>query len=182
MLVNVFNVRMTQFPSKYYFESLGCIKLCFRYFKEVLFTISSPGFYNQYVHLPAADDPVPPSILNNPKWFPFFEGAIGAMDGTHISCCPSLLERQACRNRKGTVTQNTLCCCSLDFRFQYVLSGWEGSAADATLFHDARTSDLTIPEGQYYLADAGFGVCEALLVPYQGVRYHLAEWGRASVR
>jgi len=38
--------------------------------------------------------------------------------------------------------------------------------------------NLTIPEGQYYLADAGFGVCDALLVPYRGVRYHLAEWGR----
>jgi len=70
----------------------------------------------------------------------------------------------------------------MDFRFQYVLSGWEGSAADSTLFHDARTSDLTILEGKYYLADAGFGACDALLIPYRGVRYHLAEWGRASVR
>ena len=172
---------MRQYPSKKPLQILELSKLQHRYFKEVLFAISSPNFYNQYVHLPTADDPVPPSILNNPKWFPFFEGAIGAMDGTHINCCPSSLEHQAARNRKGGVTQNTLCCCSMDFRFQYVLSGWEGSAADSTLFHDAWTSDLSIPEGKYYLADAGFGACDALLIPYRGVRYHLAEWGRASV-
>jgi hypothetical protein len=32
------------------------------------------------------------------------------------------------------------------------------------------------------LADAGFGACDALLVPYRKVCYHLAEWGRAGVR
>jgi hypothetical protein len=33
-----------------------------------------------------------------------------------------------------------------------------------------------------YLADAGFPLCDGLLVPYRGVRYHLKEWGRASER
>ena len=61
------------------------------------------------------------------------------MDGAHINCCPLSLEWQASCNCKGGVIQNTLCCCSFDFWFQYVLSGWEGSAADATLFHDAWT-------------------------------------------
>ncbi len=42
--------------------------------------------------------------------------------------------------------------------FQYMLSGWEGSAADATLFHNVRHTDLQILEEKYYLADAGFGV------------------------
>jgi hypothetical protein len=144
--------------------------------------LSSSQFYNQFVRLPHADDPVHPLILNNPKYHPFFQDTIGAMDGTHIACSPSAAERDAARNRKGGVSQNTLACCSFDMRFQYMLSGWEGSAADATLFHNARHIDLRIPEGKYYLADAGFGVCDHLLVPYRGVRYHLAEWGRASVR
>jgi hypothetical protein len=60
-------------------------------------------------------------------------------------------------------------------------SGWEGSAADARVYHDARTTDFTIPEGKYYLADAGFASCDELLVPYRNVRYHLAEWGRAAL-
>lgn len=62
------------------------------------------------------------------------------------------------------------------------MSGWEGSAADGALFSNSRFTDLAIPEGKFYLADAGFGACDSLLVPYRGVRYHLAEWGRANVR
>lgn len=53
---------------------------------------------------------------------------------------------------------------------------------DSALFLDARLNDLNIPPGKYYLADAGFGSCDATLVPYRSVRYHLAEWGRANVR
>lgn len=63
-----------------------------------------------------------------------------------------------------------------------MLSGWDGSTADAMLFNDARQSDLTIPRGKYYLADAGFGACDTLLIPYRGARYHLAEWGRADIQ
>lgn len=63
-----------------------------------------------------------------------------------------------------------------------MLSGWEGSAHDGALYEDARGTDLIIPEGKYYIADAGFASCDALLVPYRGVRYHLQEWGRAKVR
>ncbi|KAF8148475.1 hypothetical protein B0H34DRAFT_624814, partial [Crassisporium funariophilum] len=70
------------------------------YFKEMLVAFSSAGFYNEYVCLPSVDDPIPPEICNNPQWFPFFEGAIGAMDGTHICCSPSKEERVAARNQK----------------------------------------------------------------------------------
>lgn len=104
------------------------------------------------------------------------------MDGTHINSAPSAADRAASRNRKGGVSMNCLACCSQDMLFLYVLSGWEGSTADATLFLNARTNDLTIPDGKYYLADAGFGSCDTALVPYRGERYHLAEWGRVDVR
>ncbi|KIL55985.1 hypothetical protein M378DRAFT_53883, partial [Amanita muscaria Koide BX008] len=61
----------------------------------------------------------------------------------------------------------------------YVLSGWEGSAADATVYNDARSTGFPIPADKFYLADAGYATCDELLVPYRGVRYHLAEWRRA---
>jgi hypothetical protein len=67
-------------------------------------------------------------------------------------------------------------------RFLHIQSGWEGSVADAQMFHDARFTDLRIPDGKYFLADAGFPTCAPLLVPYRGPRYHLAEWGRAQLR
>jgi hypothetical protein len=60
------------------------------------------------------------------------------------------------------------------------MSGWEGSTHDSVLFHNARRTDFCIPEGKYYLADAGFASSDALLVPYRSVRYHLAEWGQAN--
>jgi hypothetical protein len=84
--------------------------------------------------------------------------------------------------RKGHLSQNVLAACSFDMHFTYVLSGWEGSASDSRIFNDAREHGLTIPQGIFYLADAGFPLCDALLVPYRGVRYHLKEWGRAPER
>jgi DDE superfamily endonuclease len=60
----------------------------------------------------------------------------------------------------------TLAVCSFDLRFTYFLSGWEGSAADSTIFNDAHQVDFYIPRGRYYLADAGFASSDVLLVPY----------------
>ncbi|RWR92276.1 putative nuclease HARBI1 [Cinnamomum micranthum f. kanehirae] len=59
-----------------------------------------------------------------------------------------------------------------DIRFQYVLVGWEGSASDATVLFSAlnRGDNLAVPDGKFYLMDAGF------LTPYRGVRYHLREF------
>ncbi|TFK17171.1 hypothetical protein FA15DRAFT_548860, partial [Coprinopsis marcescibilis] len=71
-----------------------------KYFREVLEAVSSGEFYKKHVRLPSANDPVPDHIAKSPKFFPFFAHALGAMDGTHISCCPSARERAAARNRK----------------------------------------------------------------------------------
>lgn len=71
---------------------------------------------------------------------------------------------------------------SFDFRFVYVISGFEGSVADATMYMHVRLSDFRIPLHKYYLADAGFALCDTLITPYRNTHYHLAEWGRAAVR
>ena len=148
----------------------------------MLIYFSSAPFYTDNVHLPHDHIPIPPEIQKNPKFFPFFEDALGAVDGTHINCNATTADRQAARDRKGAVTQNCLAICTFDMRFLYIFSGWDGSASDSTMFHDARITDLPVVHGKYYLADAGFPICEALLIPYRGVRYHLAEWGRAQLR
>jgi hypothetical protein len=143
--------------------------------------LSSGPFYNKYIQLPHSDDPIS-EYIHQPKFSPWFDMAIGTMDGTHIDCCPSAEDRHSARNRKGGVSQNCLACCSFAMKFVYFLSGWEGSAADVTMYTHSRLSDLTIPPGKFYLADAGFGICDTLLVPYRGVHYHLAEWGQADIR
>lgn len=104
------------------------------------------------------------------------------MDGTHINCNATAADRQAAWDRKGTVTQNCLAICSFDMRFLYIFSGWDGSAANSTMFNDTHITDLLILPGKYYLADAGFPICNALLIPYWGVSYHLAEWARAHLQ
>ena len=131
------------------------------------------------MQLPDKDSPTPPEIRNSNRFYPFFAGALGAIDGTHIRCTSSAEDHNASRNRKGVTTQNCLAACSFDLRFTYFLSGWEGSAHDSMLFYDARDLDFYIPSGRYYLADAGFASSDSLLVPYRGVRYHLSEWSRA---
>lgn len=88
------------------------------------------------------------------------------MDGTHINACPSAAERHAAQNHKGGLSQNCLACVSFAIRFLYFLSGWEGSTANANMYSQSHLVDLHIPEGKYYLADAGFGICDTLLVPY----------------
>ncbi|KAK6118106.1 hypothetical protein DH2020_048155 [Rehmannia glutinosa] len=66
--------------------------------------------------------------------------------------------------------------------FIYVLSGWEGSAADCRILRDAvtRPNGLKVPQGNYYLCDNGYTNGEGFLTPYKGVRYHLNEWGEGT--
>ncbi|KAF8478129.1 hypothetical protein DFH94DRAFT_634095 [Russula ochroleuca] len=85
-----------------------------KYFCRVLVAVLSPPFYTNHVCLPKANQPTPSFILDNLKFFPFFEGALGAIDGTHINCSLSALEQDGCRNRKGGLSQNCLACCSFD--------------------------------------------------------------------
>jgi hypothetical protein len=148
----------------------------------MLVFFSSPPFYTNNVRLPTVNEPTPLHIAQDPKFFPFFKDCLGAMDGTHFACNPTAAERHANRDRKGTVTQNCLAVCTFDMKFIYVFPGWEGSASDSTMFHDARVTDFPVPQGKYYLADAGFPTSGSLLLPFRATRYHLAEWARADLR
>ena len=102
------------------------------------------------------------------------------MDGTHINCCASAEMCQAAHDQIGGVTQNCLAICGFDIIFSYIFSGWDGSAADSAMFYNACITDLHISADKYYLADAGFPICDALLIPECGVQHHLAEWGWAQ--
>ena len=148
----------------------------------MLLIFTEEHFYPRYVFLPDADDPIPSEIRDNPKFWPFFKDAIGALDGSHIHSSPPKLVRGRSRNRKGGVSQNCLFGCSFNLLFQYVLTGWEGSATDARVYEAGCARDLQIPANKYFLADAGFPASKGLLIPYRGVRYHLAESGRTNIR
>jgi hypothetical protein len=139
-------------------------------------------FYTKYVKQPTIDDPPSSFFKDDPKMWPFFRHALGAIDGCHIPFYPPASEREVYRNHKEFCSQNDLFHCTFSLFFMYSLTGWEGSSSDARVFEDAITSDLAIPSGYYLLADAGFLHCKELLIPYQGKRYHLQEWGRAKLK
>ena len=60
-------------------------------------------------------------------------------------------------------------------KFTYVLAGWEGSAHVATILADSlsRPDGISIPEGKFYLGDAGYACRPGILPPYRKTRYHL---------
>jgi hypothetical protein len=53
------------------------------------------------------------------------------------------------RDRKGNLSQNVMGVCSFDYKFQYILAGWEGSAADSRVLASAlsRADPLVVPPG-----------------------------------
>jgi hypothetical protein len=115
------------------------------YFCHVLILLLSPPFYDTYVQLPNENYPAPNKISSNSKLSPYFDNALGATDGTQISCLPSSEEWESSCNHMGGITQNILACCSFDLRLQYFLSGADSGSSNATLFIDACTSDMSPP-------------------------------------
>jgi len=173
--------------SKYHYLSLNLLTatdfyLFIRCFNLILNSVTSPAFYNIYIKQPTLTTPLDPYIANNPKFYPFFQDALGAIDGTHICARPPASARARYRNHKSGLSQNVLAATTFNMHFCYILSGWEGSASDGGVFHDARVHDFVIPEGKFYLADAGYPLCDVLLVPFRGVRYHLREWESCGLR
>ena len=142
----------------------------------MLAALVSHEIYSAYVKLPPQDPRPADSILTNDDLYPYFKDCIGAIDGTHIPAFIPEDIRAPYRNCKGFISQNVLAACSFNFKFVYILSGWEGSTSDSAVYQDARATDFQVPDGKYYLVDAGYPNTDSLLSPYRGVRYHLKEW------
>ena len=79
--------------------------------------------YPHFTSLPDADTPLATRILDNPKYYPYFNNCLGALDGTHISIHVPLEEQSRYRNQKGTLSQNVLAVCNFDMQFVFVLPG-----------------------------------------------------------
>ena len=135
----------------------------------MLYIFSSYPFYTKYVLLPTVDDPVPPEIRHNSKFWPYFKDALSAIDGSHIHCSPPASQRSSYRNCKGGISQNCLFACSFNLQFVFTYTGWEGSATDARVYESALMDGLDIPSGKYNLADTGFPFTNALLIPCHSV-------------
>ncbi len=74
-------------------------------------------------------------------------------------------------NRKLELSQNVLAVCGFDMLFDEKPQPTMPRYFKTLIFNQG----FTIPNGIYFLADAGYSNCERLLMPYVGVRYHLKE-------
>ncbi|KAJ1689132.1 hypothetical protein LUZ63_013287 [Rhynchospora breviuscula] len=125
---------------------------------------------------------VPPEIFLNDKFFPYFKDCVGAIDCTHIRAKVQSKIATRYRGRKDNPTMNVLAACTFDLKFTYILVGCEGTASDSRIIKNAlsRRYPLKIPEGKFYLVDAGFMIRSTLITPYRGERYHLKEYSQSN--
>ena len=171
-----------QLPSEFLFvTSILTSDKSGRCIHRLINILTSPEVYGTYVRLPTSETPISTKITRS-TILHTFKDCVGALDGTHILAHVPEEKRGAYRNWKAQLSQNVLAACDMDMKFIYILSGWEGSAADSRVFEDARSTDFVVPEGRYYLGDAGYAISDLLLVPYRGVRYHIKEWGQTRQR
>lgn len=160
---------------------IGLIKIIIiRYFNQVLeglIQLSKENIQPPNPSIVAAEIEERKGIL-----YPYFQDAIGALDGTHIPAKVPAEDVARFRNRKGEITQNVLGICTFSLLFTGLVPGWEGSAHDGRVLQWALENGFHIPEGKYFLADAGYALKKGILTPYRGVRYHLREQAIAKFR
>lgn len=74
---------------------------------------------------------------------------MGEIDGTHIPVTVDVDTQAKYRDRKGNLSQNILGVSSFDYKFQYILVGWEGSVVDSRVLASAlaRADPLVVPPG-----------------------------------
>ncbi|KAG6490182.1 hypothetical protein ZIOFF_051467 [Zingiber officinale] len=112
---------------------------------------NSSTFLSSVLHHILLKTPKPISEnCEDDRWKPF-KGCLGVLDGTFILVASPKEEKQRYRTRKGGIATNMLGVCSPNMQFIYVLLGWEGSAHDGRVLHDAisRPTRLKVPQGIY---------------------------------
>lgn len=164
--------------SEIFGHGTATISDCFHHTLDVLRSL-----YKKVVSLPPDETPL--EIRDNSKLWPYFMDCLGAVDGTLIPISVKFLrtsdEYVPWRCRKGFLAQNVMAAVGFDMNFQFVLAGWEGSAHDGRVFRSAQEKGFRLPDGRYYLADAGYA-SEVLLTPYQKIRYHLRDWDKVGLK
>ncbi|KAA0050755.1 putative nuclease HARBI1 [Cucumis melo var. makuwa] len=109
----------------------------------------------------------------DPRW-KWFENYLATLDGTYIKVNVSATDRPRYRTRKGEVATNVLDVCDTKGDFVFVLSEWEGSAADSRILRDAisRHKRLKVSKGYYDLCDAGYPNAEEWQVHHEHRNTH----------
>ena len=75
--------------------------------------------------------------LQSPRFSPFFDNCIGAIDGTHVPVVVPNSKVVQHMGRHEYTSQNVMAICDFDMRFTFVVTGWPGSVHDMRVFKDA---------------------------------------------
>ncbi|XP_051207085.1 uncharacterized protein [Lolium perenne] len=123
--------------------------------------------------------------IQDPRFWPHFKGAIGAIDGSHIPVEVPKEEEINHTGRHGYTSQNLLAICDFDLRFTFVVAGWPGSAHDTRILNHSIVKYPqqfpTPPDGTYYLVDSGYPNRKGFLAPYKNNTYHLPDFRREGL-
>jgi hypothetical protein len=71
------------------------------------------------------------------RFWPYFKGAIGAIDGSHVKVVMPVDEMVNHTCCHGYTSQNVLAICDFDMRFTFVVAGWPGAAHDTRILNHA---------------------------------------------
>nr|XP_020164914.1 protein ALP1-like [Aegilops tauschii subsp. strangulata] len=145
-----------------------------RYFKQVLYVVGE--LRGEMIR--SLTGRTPTKIRTSTRWYPYFKDCIGAIDGNHVTARVPRSQAAAHRRRKHYTSQNVLAAVDFDLKFIYVLAGWEGSTHDANILSNnmSHHGGINIPDGKFYLGNAGYACRPGVFPPFRKTRYHLNEF------
>ncbi|XP_039782143.1 putative nuclease HARBI1 isoform X1 [Panicum virgatum] len=118
------------------------------------------------------------------EYAPWFDGCIGAIDGTHIPVEVNQEARVDFINRDGEVSINVCAIVDMHGRFTYVGAGKAGACHDMAVLQDCQADQRFPhpPPGRYYLADSGYMEQQGYMTPFRDTRYHRSHFRGVDVR
>ncbi|XP_020878771.1 putative nuclease HARBI1 [Arabidopsis lyrata subsp. lyrata] len=155
-----------------------------RKFREVL--TATELLACDYIRTPTRQElyRIPERLQVDRRYWPYFSGFVGAMDGTHV-CVKVKLELQGMYwNRHDNASMNIMAICDLNMLFTYIWNGAPGSCHDIAVLQMAQQSDSKFPlppSEKYYLVDSGYPNKQGFLALYRSsrnrvVRYHMSQF------
>ncbi|CAA7035337.1 unnamed protein product [Microthlaspi erraticum] len=131
-----------------------------------------------YINTPTSEEllRIPERLIMDRKYWPYFSGFVGAMDGVHV-CVKVKPELQGMYwNRHDRTSFNIMAICDLNMLFTYVWNGAPGSCHDTAVLNTAqeKDSEFPLPPGdKYYVVDSGYPNKQVflLLIDLQETRF-----------
>ena len=140
---------------------------------------SSPPFYTNHVRLPNANDPVPLEIQQNPKFWPYFKDALGAIEGNHINFSP--LHHFTMYTKITKASSPKIAFSHAYFLFSFVMPSLDGKALPL-MVKCGMMPLIMILWCQKITTILQMQIILLAISCWFYMHYHLAEWGRANVQ